>query len=104
MSPALNRSYMLERFERGNAMEIRNGIMFDFYPRLPHMEITDLFAKSAETSFIQLRNKHVSLVPRLSWNPNIYRGESLVSFLHKHDVIKIGLNRKAMLCALFNQL
>ena len=27
----------VERFERSNAIEIRNGIMFDFYPGLPHM-------------------------------------------------------------------
>ena len=26
----------LIRFERGNVIEIRNGIMFDFYPELPH--------------------------------------------------------------------
>ena len=31
-----------------------------------------------------------SLVPRLSWNMNMYRVESLVSFERKHDVIKIG--------------
>ena len=36
-----------------------------------------------------------SLVPRLSWNANIYRTESLVSFVRKHDVSKIGQNRKA---------
>ena len=29
----------LERFERSNASEIRNGIMFDFYPGLPQMDI-----------------------------------------------------------------
>ena len=34
-----------------------------------------------------------SLVPRLSRNANMYRVESLVSFVRKHDVIK---NRKAM--------
>ena len=28
---------MLERFEHSTAIEIRNGIMFDFYPGLPHM-------------------------------------------------------------------
>ena len=37
MSPALNRSSALEHFEHSNASEIRNGIMFDFYPGLPHM-------------------------------------------------------------------
>ena len=30
----------LERFERSNAIEIHNGIMFDFYPELPHMLYT----------------------------------------------------------------
>ena len=39
MSPALNGSSTLERFERSNASEIRNGIMFDFYPGLPHIII-----------------------------------------------------------------
>ena len=34
-----------------------------------------------------------SLVPRLSWNANIYRAESLVSFVRKHDISKIGPNR-----------
>ena len=37
MSPALNQSSALERFECGNAIKICNGIMFDFYPGLPHM-------------------------------------------------------------------
>ena len=36
MSPALNGSSGLERFECSNAIEIRNRIMFDFYPGLPH--------------------------------------------------------------------
>ena len=30
-----------------------------------------------------------SLIPRLSRNVNMYRGKSLVSFLCKHDIIKI---------------
>ena len=37
MSPALNGSSALQRFERGNAVEIHNGIMFDFYSGLPHV-------------------------------------------------------------------
>ena len=36
-SPSLNGSSTLEHFKRSNAIEIRNGIMFDFYPGLPHM-------------------------------------------------------------------
>ena len=37
MSPALNESSTLEHFEHSNASEIRNGIMFDFYPGLPQL-------------------------------------------------------------------
>ena len=33
------------RFQRGNAIEILNGIMFDFYPELPHfIQSTTLLA------------------------------------------------------------
>ena len=38
MSLTLNGSTALQRFERGNAVEIRNRIMFDFYPGLPHVQ------------------------------------------------------------------
>ena len=38
MSPALNGSSTLQRFEHGNAVEKCNRIMFDFYPGLPHMQ------------------------------------------------------------------
>ena len=37
MSPTRNGSTALQRFKRGNAIEMRNGIMFHFYPGLPHM-------------------------------------------------------------------
>ena len=35
-----------------------------------------------------------SLIPRLSRNVNMYRVQSLVSFVRKHDVIKIGQKQK----------
>ena len=37
LSPALNGSSALQRFERSDAIEIRDGITFDFYTGLPHM-------------------------------------------------------------------
>ena len=37
MSPALNGSSAIQRFERSNAIEICNGITFDFYTGLPHI-------------------------------------------------------------------
>ena len=42
MSPTLNRNSVLQRFERGNAIEVRNGIMFNFYPGLPHLRANAL--------------------------------------------------------------
>jgi len=39
MSPTLNRSSVLQCFKHRSAIEIRNGIMFDFYPGLPHMYV-----------------------------------------------------------------
>ena len=35
---ALNISTTLQCFEHSNTVEIRNGIMFDFYPGLPHIQ------------------------------------------------------------------
>ena len=37
MSPALNGSSAIRRFERSDAIEIRNGITFDFYTGLSHI-------------------------------------------------------------------
>ena len=37
MNSALNGSAALQRFEHGNTVEIRNRIIFDFYPQLPHI-------------------------------------------------------------------
>ena len=37
MSPALNGSSAIRRFEGSDAIEIRDGITFDFYMGLPHI-------------------------------------------------------------------
>ena len=39
MSPALNECSVLQRFERSNAIEIRNWMMFNFYSGLPHVHV-----------------------------------------------------------------
>ena len=44
MSPALNGSSVLQHFERSNAIEIHNGIMFDFHPGLPHRYVYYTFS------------------------------------------------------------
>ena len=47
--------------------------------------------------FGTLRRLIPSLVLRLSWNESIYRAESLVSFVRKHEVIKIEQKQKDVL-------
>ena len=42
MSPALSRSTALQRFKCGNAVEIRNRMMFNFYLALPHDSETEI--------------------------------------------------------------
>ena len=37
MSPTRNGSSAIRRFEGSDAIEIRDGITFDFYTELPHM-------------------------------------------------------------------
>ena len=37
MSPTLNGSSVIQRFERSDVIKIRNGIILDFYVGLPHM-------------------------------------------------------------------
>ena len=39
MNSAPNGSTALQRFERSNMVDIRNRIMFDFYPGLPHVHM-----------------------------------------------------------------
>lgn len=44
MSPALNRVSVLLGFEPDKVFKICNGILFNFYPRLPHMLICVLYS------------------------------------------------------------
>ena len=37
MSPAIKGIFGLQGFERGNEVNLCNGIMFDLYPGLPHL-------------------------------------------------------------------
>ena len=50
MSPTLNGSSVLQCFEHGNTVKIHNGIMFDFYPGLPHMMFRIVYTKSFTVS------------------------------------------------------
>ena len=74
MNPALNGSSVQQRFERSNAIEIRNGIMFDFYPGLPHI----IFALDTQV-LIKISNVYINLKGHMKLDLCI--GEAL-SYMH----------------------
>ena len=57
MSPALNGSSAIRQFEGSNAVQIRDGITFNFYTGLPHMY---LFVVLSNVSFNQCNSMHAS--------------------------------------------
>ena len=61
MSPAFNSSPVLQHLERGNAVEIRNGITFDFYLGLPHLLSTVTLWSYCTLEIFQYTNKVVRL-------------------------------------------
>ena len=69
MNPTLDEDTVLQRFERGNAFEIRNGVMFDFYLELPHILSTvyvggtEMYCRSVRPTW-HLRRSHQSLRER----------------------------------------
>ena len=61
MSPALNGSSTLECFERSNASKIHNGIMFDFYPGLPHLQMNYMQQTSSRSSMVDMPDNDKSV-------------------------------------------
>ena len=47
MSPTLNGSSAIRRFKHSNVIKIRDGITFDFYMGLPHIQLCTRFKKSS---------------------------------------------------------
>ena len=55
MSPTLNGSFVLQRFKRSNTVELCNGMMFNFYPGLPHVHtLHTVCTYSVQCMYIQL--------------------------------------------------
>ena len=59
MSAALNESSAIQHFEHSDAIEIRNGIIFDFYTGLPH---TCMFSDMKKISMLYCRVTRVTVV------------------------------------------
>ena len=60
MSPTLSRSSALQRVKFSDALEIRNGIIFDFYSGLPHIV---LFPRSSPQHYTTLYVKYTMYNP-----------------------------------------
>ena len=56
MIPALNGSFVLQCFECGNPVELRNGIMIDFYSGLPHIILT-FYLNSGELQLYSIHSE-----------------------------------------------
>ena len=63
-----SRSSALQHFERGNAVEIRKGVMFNFYAGLPHVHLqcSIIFYQSIKATIKGHVPKHLYNVPSFS--------------------------------------
>ena len=68
MSPTLNGSSALQHFERSNAIEIGNGVMFDFDPGLPQI----CWDNVVRDSPIFLLKSLVSRMSQVGMNYNVH--------------------------------
>ena len=62
MSPALNGSSAIRRFKHSDVLEIRNGIIFDFYMGLPHIDFWCGINQSVDIS-----TNHRSISVKMGW-------------------------------------
>ena len=78
MSPALNRSSAMQRFKGSNAIEICDGITFDFYTGLPHIDIhATMMPISVEFPSCVLLFHHSYKILRKFYTQEGYRVSSL---------------------------
>ena len=79
MSPTLNGSFALERFECGSAIQTCNGIMFNSYTRLPHAFPAYYFNSPAIEKSLSSKWKKKK---QLSIIANNLQGNILMQILH----------------------
>ena len=73
MSPALNRSSEIQCFENSDAIEICNGIIFDFHPGLPHIAVFRLVVADVHAA------RHLPSLSRLLSSPPLLLPHQLTS-------------------------
>ena len=54
---ALNGSFALQHFNGSNVTKIRNGIMFDFYPGLPHIQHVCMYVNPLVCTHLQCQER-----------------------------------------------
>ena len=95
MSPARNGSTALQRFERGNAIAIRNGIMFDFYPGLPHIIL--LRTLSTSSSLMCLAYTHTLCVDKSDIEESDIEGSDIEgSGIEESDIEGSGIEESGI--------
>ena len=82
MSPTINGSMALQRVEHNNAVQIHNGIMFDFYPGLPRIQFvwkTDLSIKHLQIPIWMTQHTfwHLLILTQDSRNKNLIQFRSM---------------------------
>ena len=89
MSPTLNGTSAIQRFKHSNAIEIRDGITFDFYTRLPHERVPALFTVTVNNIEVTVNTctctaAHVQLC--LPLNMSLYKNPciSMLKLQHVH--------------------
>ena len=75
----------LQHFERSNAIEIRNGIMLDFYPGLPHTYLGPLLHHVDMYSCAYVHVNHVARA-RYSIHVALFSGPVRPNAPHTHNV------------------
>ena len=70
MSPALNGSSVVWRFERSNAIEICDGIIFNFYTELSNVIQTVLWLKFPSVC-MRYSSPHLPVTPAQLMRPGI---------------------------------
>ena len=70
MSPTLNGSSMIRHFEHSDAIEIHDGIIFDFYPGLSHIHayLFDDFPLALCKSHVALSVFYIKIVESHEYN------------------------------------
>ena len=91
MGSALNGSSLLQHFECGNAVKVRNEITFNFYPGLPHM-LENFFREELSPKTTELKYDILFLSFIVADTPDgtvFFNHDKLLSPATKDEIVEI---------------